>query len=39
MKHIRWEALFADGRREVSAEDLLLRLIGSGPIRAYRAKQ
>jgi hypothetical protein len=38
VKHIRWEALFADGWKEVSAEDLLFRLIGSGLIRAYRAK-
>jgi hypothetical protein len=38
MKQIRWEALFADGWREVSVEDLLFRLIGSGLIRAYRAK-
>ena len=36
MKQIRWEALFADGWRVVSAEDLLFRLIGSGLIRAYR---
>ena len=38
MKQIRWEALFADGWREVSVEDLLFRLIDSGLIRAYRAK-
>jgi hypothetical protein len=39
MKRIRWEALFADGWREVSAEGLLFRLVGSELIRAYRAKQ
>jgi hypothetical protein len=39
VKTIRWEALFADGWREVPAEDLLFRLIGSGLIRAYREKQ
>lgn len=39
VKHIRWEALFADGWKEVSVEDLLFRLIGSGLIRAYREKQ
>jgi hypothetical protein len=39
MKQIRWEALFADGWKEVSVEDLLFRLIGSGLIRAYREKQ
>ncbi len=37
MKQIRREALFADGWKEVSVEDLLFRLIGSGLIRAYRA--
>lgn len=39
VKQIRWEALFADGWREVFVEDLLFRLIGSGLIRAYREKQ
>jgi hypothetical protein len=38
MKRVRWEALFTDGWEEVSVEDLLFRLIGSGLIRAYRAK-
>jgi hypothetical protein len=36
-KIIRWQALFVDGWKEVSVEDLLFRLIGSGLIRAYRA--
>jgi hypothetical protein len=39
VKQIRWEALFADGWREVSVEDLLFRLIGSGLIHAYREKR
>jgi hypothetical protein len=39
MKQIRWEALFADGWKEVSVEDLLFRLVGSGLTKAYRAKQ
>ena len=39
MKQIRLEALFADGWREVSAEDLLFRLVGSGLISTYREKQ
>jgi hypothetical protein len=39
VKQIRWEALFEDGWKEVSVEDLLFRLIGSGLIRAYREKR
>jgi hypothetical protein len=39
VKTIRWEALFADGWREVSVEDLFFRLIRSGLIRACREKQ
>jgi hypothetical protein len=38
MEQIRWEALFADGWKEVAVEDLLFHLIASGLITAYRAK-
>jgi len=36
---VRWEALFADGWKEMTADDLLFRLTGSGQITAYRQKQ